>query len=134
MQRMHTLARALSIRPPWAWAIAQAGKRIENRTWTTPYRGLLYIHASASAPASDSDAIERLCGRRPPATMTRGAIIASAQLVAIRPVADVVDRWAFGPWCWVLDDVRAIEPRPMKGRLGLWTPEEHTATSTSAAP
>lgn len=30
--------------------------------------------------------------------------------------------WAFGPWCWVLDDVRALpEPIPCSGRQMLWT-------------
>jgi conjugative transfer signal peptidase TraF len=39
--RTHELdsMRALSVRPPWAWAIAHADKRTENRTWTTSYRG-----------------------------------------------------------------------------------------------
>jgi hypothetical protein len=31
--------RALSIQPPWAWAIAHSDKRIENRSWQTSYRG-----------------------------------------------------------------------------------------------
>ena len=30
---------------PWAWAIAVAGKDVENRGWSTTYRGLLAIHA-----------------------------------------------------------------------------------------
>jgi hypothetical protein len=36
---------ALSLRRPWPWLIFHAGKSIENRTWTTTYRGLLLIHA-----------------------------------------------------------------------------------------
>ena len=39
--------KALSVRQPWAWAIAAAGKDVENRTWRTDYRGLIAIHASA---------------------------------------------------------------------------------------
>lgn len=40
--------KALSIRQPWAWAILQAGKRIENREWRAAptYRGPLLIHAA----------------------------------------------------------------------------------------
>ena len=39
--------RALTVRQPWVWAIAEQGKTIENRTWQTAYRGLLAIHAGA---------------------------------------------------------------------------------------
>ena len=30
--------KALSIRPPWAWAILHAAKDVENRTWKTNIR------------------------------------------------------------------------------------------------
>ncbi len=36
--------KALSIQQPWAWAIFN-GKPVENRTWSTLYRGPLLIHA-----------------------------------------------------------------------------------------
>lgn len=30
-------------------------------------------------------------------------------------------RWAFGPWCWLLDDVRRLaDPIPARGKQGLW--------------
>ena len=38
--------RAISVRPPWAWAILHAGKDIENRTWKTKLRGTIAVHAS----------------------------------------------------------------------------------------
>src|SRR5260370_1114928 len=38
--------RALSVRQPWAWAIAAAGKDVENRSWKSGYRGLIAIHAA----------------------------------------------------------------------------------------
>ena len=37
--------KAISIRPPWAWAILHAGKDIENRTWRTSMRGTVAVHA-----------------------------------------------------------------------------------------
>lgn len=37
--------RALTLRQPWPWAIAEQGKNVENRPWRTRYRGLLAIHA-----------------------------------------------------------------------------------------
>ena len=39
--------RVLSVHPPWAWAIIFAGKDVENRSWSTPYRGRILIHASS---------------------------------------------------------------------------------------
>jgi hypothetical protein len=38
-------ARAITIRQPYAREIVKKGKRIENRTWSTKYRGDLFIHA-----------------------------------------------------------------------------------------
>lgn len=37
----------LTVRNPWAWAIAYAGKSPENRGWYMAYRGPLWIHAGA---------------------------------------------------------------------------------------
>lgn len=39
--------KALSIKQPWAWAISDLDKRVENRGYRTLYRGELAIHASA---------------------------------------------------------------------------------------
>jgi hypothetical protein len=38
----------LSVKNPWAYAILNLGKNIENRTRGTGYRGILYIHSSGS--------------------------------------------------------------------------------------
>jgi hypothetical protein len=37
--------RALSVRQPWAWAIAYGGKRVENRPQKRNYRGVIAIHS-----------------------------------------------------------------------------------------
>lgn len=37
--------KCLSIQQPWAWAIVTGLKRIENRTWRTPHRGPMLVHA-----------------------------------------------------------------------------------------
>ena len=36
----------LSVRQPWAWAIAHGRKPVENRDWAPSYRGQLAIYAS----------------------------------------------------------------------------------------
>ncbi len=38
--------KGLSVRAPWWWYILHAGKDIENRDWSTRYRGPLLIMAS----------------------------------------------------------------------------------------
>jgi hypothetical protein len=50
---------ALSLRQPWAWAVVHGGKDIENRVWSTKFRGEFLIHAAAW-PSGD---IERLAER-----------------------------------------------------------------------
>src|SRR5678816_1962262 len=40
--------KGLSIRQPWAEAIMHHGKRVENRTFYTTYRGPILIHVSKS--------------------------------------------------------------------------------------
>ena len=40
----------LTIKQPFASAILELGKDVENRTWSTPYRGKLIIHSSKSRP------------------------------------------------------------------------------------
>lgn len=37
--------RVLSIRQPWAWLIVNRHKDVENRTWSTPFRGRFLVHA-----------------------------------------------------------------------------------------
>jgi hypothetical protein len=38
--------RALTVRPPWSWAILH-GKDVENRSWETKYRGPLLLHGGS---------------------------------------------------------------------------------------
>jgi activating signal cointegrator 1 len=115
--------KALTICQPYAELIARGEKTIENRTWSTPFRGLLFIHAGKSrawmAP-EDPDLYPEIAF---------GALVATARLVAC---LDIAYEWpeayahlkanehANGPWCWILEDVNRIEPIPYRGAQGLW--------------
>jgi hypothetical protein len=116
------MSRALTVKAPWAWAIVHAGKNIENRSWTTKYRGRIYIHAGMSDCPEDRDEVESIIGREVPVQIARGALVAAATLVDIVPLSEAnASPWASGPFCWVLDDVKALyRPKPMPGRLSLW--------------
>lgn len=116
--------KALSVRPPWAWAIAHARKRVENRSRRTTYRGPIAIHASKKLTQSDVRKLERILGRRlNPERFVRGAIIATASLVDVLPSKECRNRWASSRYryCWVLRSIRPLaEPISAKGSLGLW--------------
>lgn len=89
--------KALSLWQPWATLIATGAKRIETRSWYTPYRGPLAIHAAKKR----SRELDQLCVNSPPferalkasgnlveegdrlaLTLPIGAIVATARLVA----------------------------------------------------
>ena len=114
---------ALSIRQPWAWAIANDGKPVENRDWLTNVRGPICIHASLNKDADKygrAAAFMRSLGITPPARLDirRGGIIATADL------SDCVTQhdspWFFGRYGFVLENVRPIDFIPVKGKLGFF--------------
>jgi uncharacterized protein DUF4326 len=116
--------KALTVRQPWAWAIAAAGKDVENRTWHTRYRGLLAIHAAATAdspwqlPTPDLIRAYQAGG---PATGC-GAVVAVARLLSTGQCQGQCSPWAVaGQYHWHLGQIRPVpEPIPATGRLGLW--------------
>lgn len=117
--------KALTICQPYAELIVRGTKDVENRTWPTNYRGPLAIHAGKSRSWLDDDNYDI-----PLDDMTFGAIIGIAELVECVELEKVErpgpldwlhwDRFAHGPWCWVLDNVRRIDPIPYRGRQGLF--------------
>ncbi len=114
--------RALTIRQPWAAAIAHGPKRIENRTRPIPpahVGATVLIHAGI---AEDKNAL--------PADMVRqwprhfSAIIAVATLADCHQDQGCCRPWGFpDTWHWRLDDVRALTHPVLgvRGQLGLWT-------------
>jgi len=100
--------KAISVKQPWANMIADGSKTIETRTWATEYRGELLIVSS-----------------RRPDIEPAGCAVATARLVDVRAMQPSDEAAAFCPWlpglwAWVLEDVPAIEPFPVRGRLGIY--------------
>lgn len=139
--------KALSIRQPWANLIVLAGKDIENRTWSTRYRGPILIHASQGmtyAELAEAEAFARkalgLEGAAPgtviPGTLHRGGIIGTAHVVDC--VRASPSRWFMGPCGLVLANARPLPFRPCKGQLGFFDvtldPAEAVAVPPTAAP
>ncbi len=51
----------LSIRQPWAWLIVNGYKDIENRTWSTRFRGKVLIHAGKNGMKASCRQILKPC-------------------------------------------------------------------------
>jgi hypothetical protein len=125
--------RALTICQPYAELIARGLKTIENRTWTTSYRGPLLIHAGKSRQWLRPDDIADY------PYMAFGAIVAVADLVDIKPLRDLPlalqhDPHANGPFCWLLGRVyRLSEPVPCPGAQQLWAPDISVRRAVSTA-
>ena len=116
---LHTL----SVRNPWAMEIILGRKDIENRDWKprldTPFR--LNIHAGK---AFDDKAHYRGQLTREVCASRMGALIGHCVVVRIHDGRECGLRcspWALpARWHWRLAGAHAIDPIPMRGRLGLW--------------
>ena len=116
-------SRVLTVRQPWAWAIIQGGKDVENRSWPTKHRGPLLIHAGSAFERDGYETVKRLATVPPPPAneFVHGAIIGVVELVDC--VQDSDSDWAVaGQWHWCLSRPRKIGAVPCPGKLGLWRP------------
>ncbi|WP_157254832.1 hypothetical protein [Nonomuraea typhae] len=133
---------ALTVRQPWAWALARAD--IENRSWTTTYRGWLAIHAGRALVDDVACAQGFIAARLGPrwrphhprqSLRARGQVLALARLDAVcdGPAQGCRCRspwatpgqfhWHFGAWHALRQTVAAV------GAQGLWRlPATATAT------
>lgn len=125
---------ALSFRQPYAYWLThpelflEAGippKAIENREWTTSYRGTLLIHASRTF---DTTALAYWQARYPrlrevvprtPQEYPRGAIVGHAELIGV--VEQSLDPWFLGTYGFVFANATPQEPRPYPGQLKLFS-------------
>jgi hypothetical protein len=143
--------KGLSIRQPWAEAIMHHGKRVENRTFYTTYRGPILIHVSKSGTHADfAEAARWMTDRglvswpvwsdqgetRLPglADLPRGGFIGRARLIAVveppqgpdRLIRLGVDtRWWDPKKCgFVLADVEPLPFILWSGERGLFDVDE----------
>ncbi|GHV10019.1 hypothetical protein AGMMS50229_20910 [Campylobacterota bacterium] len=122
-------SKALTIHGPWAWAILQGIKRVENREWLTEYRGPLFIQAGQSLDSDDAARASFLKLGITEPKYIRGAIIGEVNLCAIYSLEEYLQKYghdpynrefARGPWCWVFENPRICEPVYCPGNFQLW--------------
>src|SRR5579864_5160457 len=88
--------RGFTLTQPWASLVACGAKRIETRSWSTTYRGLLAIHAAKGFPRDCRD----LCRVGP---FVRALIKAGFNSEKDLPVGQIIATVR-------LDDVRPTDP------------------------
>lgn len=127
--------RSISLTAPWGTAMQLGYKRIETRSWKTPYRGWIAIHQAAGFPAWAKDFAVQMresSGLQipTPANLPRGVILCLARLVAVEPTASLAPRigalerglgdYSSGRWGWVCEDFVALaRPYAYQGHQGL---------------
>lgn len=150
--------KALSIRQPWAWLIREGYKDVENRSWSTNYRGRFWIHASGAEvdpetwargsklladhlwPAVRADYSYVDQGKREflkdvratipgPGEFMRGGIIGTVRLVDVVRQHDSL--WFEGDYGFVLEEPSEVEFTRCRGQLYFFTPDFTTSEITA---
>lgn len=134
---------ALTLHRPWAELILAAGKDVENRTWSTKYRGPLLIHAGKTWDR-DGYAWAAMVWTGPDSF---GADWISPDpddhatgIVGIVDLVDVLNGTSPSPWAmrnqfhWRLTNPRMFaEAIPCRGFQQLWTPPAELQPMIDAA-
>ena len=127
--------KVIVIRQPWAWLIVHGFKDIENRSWTTRYRGTLLIQASANLPTKreleEIRVFVRKRGVELPKDFETGGIVGMVKLEDC--VTSHRSKWFEGPIGWVLARPKRLQFIPLKGRLGLFDPPQKIIQRLSRA-
>lgn len=124
--------KVLSVRQPWSWMLVNGfgGKNIENRDWSTRFRGPLLIHAGKQF---EEEAFEWIHNRLEVGEYERlprqkkdyqfGGIIGVVKLVKIVTYRDSEaqeNKWFVGDYGWCFERAIPLPFMPMKGSLGLF--------------
>ncbi len=131
--------KVLTIREPWASLIGCGVKNIETRSWSTSYRGELYIHAGIHKISNNNDRAIRLSKHIPDQHLHYGEIFIKCNLVdcvkidetyALKvqsetPLNYDCGNYTPGRYAWILTDIEYIDPISAKGRLSIWNYEKN---------
>lgn len=115
--------KALSIRQPWAWLIANGHKDIENRSWATHMRGPFLIHAAKGMTRFEYEEardLAKLLGVKipDPDRLERGGIVGRASIMDC--VEESESPWFFGRYGFVISSATPLPFSEARGRLGFF--------------
>jgi ASCH domain len=121
-----TIERALSIRQPYAWLVANGIKDIENRSWATSKLGEFVVHASSNlfGTIDERERLRQWVWERfdvevpDDEDLERGGIVGRCELIDV--VRSSRSPWFIGPVGFVLDRARPLPFRRYSGRLGFF--------------
>jgi hypothetical protein len=118
--------RAITVRQPWANAIINDGKMVENRSWPTKYRGPVAIHAGRALEDAAFFEFARSRGLDKAISIDQKTIHALPR-GAVVGVVDIVDcvtsdpsPWFEGPFGFILKNPRALRPIPCRGAMQIF--------------
>lgn len=137
--------KAISLWQPWASAIAAGLKTIETRSWSTPYRGPLAIHAAKRWTAAEQDFLFsrmrgpnaeyfRRIGITRGADVPLGCIVATCEIYGcvstndeppafhqVMPTEFVWGNFSVNRFAWLLRNIKQVSPCvPCIGRQGFF--------------
>lgn len=123
----------LAIKQPWAWAIFNARKNIENRDWPTRFRGRIAILASKGMTQGEYAEGCYFIERKEPGivipsyeSMIRGNIIGTVEITDCGKFHN--NKWFVGTYGMLLSNpVKFITPISARGRLGIFPLEASIA-------
>lgn len=117
--------RAISVRQPWAWLLANGHKEVENRTWETTFRGRFLIHAGKTMTKRDyAEVVEFLVDISSPVQLpafddlVRGGVVGIAELHGC--VSACANPYFFGPYGFLVRNARPLPFVSFKGQLGFF--------------
>lgn len=117
----------LSVRQPWAWLIVNGHKPVENRSWSTGFRGRLLIHAGKTLDESYLEEVRASLalefGDAAPALpridqLERGGVV--GEVVMTGCVREHPSRYFTGPFGFVLAEARPLPFVPVRGMQGFF--------------
>lgn len=133
------MIKILSLWQPWGTLMALGYKRNETRSWATPYRGLIAIHAAKNKEAicDTGDLLvqagikKSLFDPDPFPTGDQdwnfGCILAVGRLTGCihthmanpSPQERALGNYTEGRAAWVFEEIRRVKPLPFRGMQGL---------------
>lgn len=116
--------KVLSVRQPWAWLIVHGLKDIENRSWSTRFRGTVLIHAGKQFDADGEIGVRlkfpdlSVALPEQPQDYGRGGIVGMVDIVDCVTESD--SPWFMGEYGFVMRNARPLPFFPMRGALGFF--------------